>query len=125
MSALRLTLPGPPRTKKTSNRLVRAGARHRILPSKAWEEWRDVCWVASGPWRRKWLEAPLAFNVNVTALFYRDARRGDAVGYYQGLGDVLEYCAIVANDKYITQWDGSRLLVDRDNPRVELEITPV
>lgn len=123
MTTLRLTLPGPPRTKKTSNRLVRAGGRHRVLPSKAWELWRDRCWIETGPLRRRWMVAPLGVAVNVSALFYRDARRGDAVGYYQGLADVLEYCGIVADDKHIVSWDGSRLLVDRDMPRVEVEIT--
>jgi len=29
----------------------------------------------------------------------------------------------VENDRLIVSWDGSRLLKDRDNPRVEIEIT--
>lgn len=126
---LTLTLPGPPRTKKTSNRLVKAGARHRVLPSKAWETWRDACYahtlqrlVRS---RRIESQHAIAYPVNVAAVFYRDAARGDAVGYYQGLADVLEYCGIVDDDKWIVAWDGSRLLVDRTNPRVEVEVRRV
>ena len=66
-------------------------------------------------------DAPL----NCRALFYRDARRGDAVGYYQGLADLLEKRGVIENDAQLTQWDGSRLLLDRENPRVEIELTEV
>lgn len=115
-----ITIPGAPRTKKTHNRLVRAGGRYRVLPSATWSGWceRACFWLAR--------IAPLPDQpYNVAALFYRDARRGDAVGYYQGLADVLEAAGIVSNDKYLVAWDGSRLLVDRDNPRVVLTLTPL
>jgi hypothetical protein len=71
------------------------------------------------------LSACLIAPYNCAAIFYRDANRGDAVGYYQGLADVLEKAQVITNDKFITQWDGSRLLVDRENPRVELVLTEV
>jgi hypothetical protein len=58
-------------------------------------------------------------------LFYRDAERGDAVGYYQGLADLLEKRGVVANDRLIMSWDGSRLLKDSANPRVELTLEEV
>jgi hypothetical protein len=47
------------------------------------------------------------------------------VGYYQGLADLLESRGILANDKHIVSWDGSRLLKDAARPRVELILTPV
>ena len=61
--------------------------------------------------------------VNVSAAFYRDKLTGDAVGYYQALADALEEGRIVENDRLIVSWDGSRLLKDAKNPRIELEIT--
>jgi hypothetical protein len=58
------------------------------------------------------------------ARFYREKRLGDWMGYTQGLADFLEQRGILANDSLISHWDGSRLDLDRRNPRVELTITP-
>lgn len=58
-------------------------------------------------------------------LLCRDADRGDLVGYLQGLADLLEKRGVVANDKWIQSWDGSRLAKDKANPRVELTLTPL
>ena len=64
-----------------------------------------------------------ASPVNCRALIYRDALRGDAVGFYQAVGDLLQLAGVVVNDKYLVSWDGSRLLKDSARPRVELELT--
>jgi hypothetical protein len=118
-----LTLPGAPRTKKTSQRIWRVGKRKVVIPSDAWMAWRDSvrAHAITGRWPKYGLSVPL----NCCAHFYRDAKRGDAVGYYQGLADVLEEIGVVADDRWITQWDGSRLFVDRENPRVQLVLTPI
>jgi len=63
--------------------------------------------------------------VHVKALFYRDADRGDLCGYQQAGGDALEAAGVVSNDKIIDSWDGSRRLIDRQNPRVEIEVSPM
>jgi len=65
---------------------------------------------------------PITDEVNCRALFYRDALRGDAVGYYQALADALEEAGIVKNDRLIVSWDGSRLLKDADIPRIEVTL---
>lgn len=125
MTALTLTIPGPPRTKKTHNRVVFVKGKPKVLPSEQWIAWRDDV-------HRWWLQTFTAsrrqaiasdVTVNCCALFYRDARRGDASGYYQGLADVLQFLEIVPNDAQIVQWDGSRLLTDPANPRVEVTLT--
>src|SRR3990167_9800113 len=59
-----------------------------------------------GPWH------PLTESVNCRALFYRDANRGDFIGYAQGLADLLEKRGVLTNDVCLVSWDGSRLLVD-------------
>lgn len=118
-----MVIYGAPRTKKTSNRIVRAGKRPRVLPSEAFERWASaavpqmrVCW--SG-------RAAISKPVNVAALFYRDAYRGDAVGYYQALADALQAAGVVVDDKWIVSWDGSRMEKDAERPRIELEISEV
>lgn len=125
MRPLRLVVPGIPRTKKNSGRIVPRGGQHIILPSKAWESW---CKAVTPLLRGAMMGArlpPITRPLNCAALFYRDALRGDACGFYQGLADLLQHGGVVADDKYIVSWDGSRLLKDASRPRVELVLTPI
>ena len=125
LTGWRIVLDGAPRTKKTSNRIIRAGNRRRILPSKAHERWFGAVFPklaqVAGLLAPR---LPLRVPVNVAATFYRDAERGDAVGYYQALADLLERAGVVENDVLIRSWDGSRLRKDAAYPRIELEIFP-
>lgn len=123
------TILSAPRTKKNSSRLVRTGrmGRHRIIPSKAHEEWHaNACrqgWVIKEELRSAGHELPITQPVNVTAIFYRSQNSGDACGFYQALGDWLEDMLILKNDKQISSWNGSRLDKDVENPRIEVTIT--
>lgn len=118
-----LTISGAPRTKKNHGSVIQRGKRRFHIPSAAWSRWvaaADIFWNGG---RLGALSQPLIDeSVNCRALFYRDADRGDAVGYYQGLADLLEKRGIVADDRQIVSWDGSRLLKDATNPRVELTL---
>ena len=116
-----LVLLGAPRTKKTSNRVLRFGKRNKIIPSAPYLAWRDAVLLQLNlAWAGR---DPIAFPVNVAAVFYRDAARGDLVGFMQGLADVLEEGRVVEDDKWITSWDGSRPEKDAARPRVELQIS--
>lgn len=122
---MKLVIEGPPRTKKTGQRIFRnkkTGAP--FITSKAsasaWEKdairqlkLQALCMGKEGP-----IERP----VHVMALFYRDARRGDLTNYQQALGDALQSAGIIANDSLIESWDLSRKLIDREWPRVEIWI---
>lgn len=109
------TISGTPRTKKTSQRIVRAGRFPKVLPSKAYIEWNNSAVMQLNPFvYRPSIDQP----VNCRAVFYRDALCGDAVGFYQALADTLQNAGIVADDKWIVSWDGSRLLKDSVYPRV-------
>ena len=112
-------IEGAPRTKKNSGRIVRnkRTGQPKLLPSEQWQRWVNTSIVIS-----EYPIEPIAVPVNCRAIFYRDARRGDAVGYYQGLADLLEHRGIVTDDKFIVSWDGSRLEVDRESPRVEVTL---
>lgn len=120
LSSLRLTLYGAPRTKKTSNQLQRFGGRLKVVPSAAWMKWRDDCLPQVNDSMRL-RDQPY----NLCAIFYRDANRGDAVGYLQGVADVLQEAGVVSDDKWFTQFDGTRLRVDRKRPRVEIVLCAV
>jgi hypothetical protein len=121
-----LTIFGAPRTKKNHGSVIQRGKRRFHIPSAAWTAWVRAARIeAYEQWGTPGC-IPLGLTVNCRALFYRDADRGDAVGYYQGLADLLETRGVVANDRLIVSWDGSRMLKDTANPRVEvtLEVEP-
>lgn len=125
-----------PRTKKTSNRLVSFGRPcyacrkkpfQKVLPSEAFEQMEREC-QQMAPIIRSKLESagvplPIAGAVSVRARFYRDAERGDCHGFYQALADVLQEIGIIADDKQIHDWDGTRLYKDPAKPRIEVELT--
>lgn len=125
-----LCIYGAPRTKKNSGRIVKPrGLSHAIvLPSAAYTKWRarvlPQLRIIAGKLRDRGHVLPLEHAVNCAAIFYREARIGDAVGYYQALADLLEDGGILRNDRLIVSWDGSRLDKDDDEPRVEVTLTP-
>lgn len=135
---LRLVIWGAPRTKKTSNQGVRTGHKCpkcrlgtgpiRVFPSAAWRNWvqKAVVTVRTSDGDRDLRTLPPGSlpdrPYNCAAVFYRDADRGDMIGFAQGLADFLEQRNIISNDKWIRSWDGSRLDIDRARPRVELTI---
>lgn len=123
-----LVIYGAARTKKNHGSVIVRGGRKFHIPSAAWTRWVAECQMVYTPDYTEGLlvaSGGIAVPLNVTALFYRDRATGDAVGYYQGLADLLERRGIVANDRYLVSWDGSRLLKDAQNPRVELTLTPI
>lgn len=119
------TVWGKPQTKKTSNEIAMVKGKIRVFPNPKWRKWAKdapmtgLRFQGSAPLRAK------GTRLNCRAHFYRDANRGDAVGYYQGLADLLEKRGIVFNDSQIVSWDGSRLFVDKDQPRVEVTLEEV
>lgn len=118
------TVLAAPRTKKNHGRRIRRGGRTLTIPSEAFEAFerealRELELVVERP------TDPIAYAVNARIVFYRDARRGDAVGYYQAIADVLQKARVVEDDKWIVSWDGSRLELDRKNPRLEIVLERV
>lgn len=116
----------PPRTKKNSSRVVKVGRFTKVLPSKAFCDWQDAALLEAIQTKfslaRYGVRLPITCGVQVRALVFREASIGDAVGFYQAIGDFLQAAGIIANDRQIVHWDGSRLLKDSARPRVEVEI---
>lgn len=136
----RYVINGPPRTKKNSSNIAhnRATGARFIAPDPvkaAWERMAvDTLKTQLQPTttvirkiKGRPVEVPVQFTgpVRVTALFYREKNLGDTCGFYQALGDALEKSGVLANDRQIEDWDGSRRCIDRANPRVEVEVTPL
>lgn len=142
------TIAGAPRTKKTSNRIVRipgkGGARGftKILPSEAHEAWFKLAMQQAPGIRmallRAGAELPLAGDINARVTFFRERESGDFLGYAQAIADFLQEpkhdergkvrrngAGIIVDDVQIRSWDGSRLAKDAARPRIEvcLEVT--
>ena len=121
---MKLTILGDPRTKKNSQRLVRAGWRVIPIASKAYEQYRDDFIRQITGDRRKGINTP----VNVKCVYYmRTQRRVDLVNLIEATNDLLVDANVLADDnsRIIASHDGSRVMYDRMNPRVEIEITGV
>ena len=134
--SITFVLPVTPRTKKNSRKHIKRRSKSGKvitvpLPSDAYSkmEAEIVAWANDIPGNllvgcvvRCACELELAQPLNCAAIFYRQKNIGDAVGYYQALADALEAAGIVADDKWITQWDGSRLAKDADRSRIEVTL---
>jgi hypothetical protein len=121
---MKLVILGAPRTKKNHGRRIKRGRRIFHVPSQACTDWTDAAVLQLRLALRNWSKPPFmnGETVNVRALIYRDANRGDAVGYYQAIADALQAAGVVQDDKLCVSWDGSRLLKDAKNPRVEITL---
>lgn len=144
-----LEVLGPPRTKKTSNEihlsvnakylrqwvdglvdipghneLMRAIlAKVKVQPSKLWRQW-----ASKAPIMMPGIDArifPIEGDLHIQATFYRERAIGDLIGYMQGVADLLEKRQVIANDRQLVCWDGSRLDKDKERPRVELTLRRV
>jgi Holliday junction resolvase RusA-like endonuclease len=116
---MKFTIPLPPRTKKNSQRKTKSG---HIIPSAAYEQYEKDC----GWFMPKC--KPINYKVNLKAVFYIDAdRKSDLVGYLQAIQDILVKYGVLEDDnrKIVHSTDGSYVEVDRENPRVEIEILEV
>jgi Holliday junction resolvase RusA-like endonuclease len=117
-----IVILGPPRTKKTSQRIARNRKTGQpfILPSRALVDWSRE---AVKQIRAQWPMITLTTQVAVRAVFYRQRAVGDLINYCQALADALEAADVVFNDKLIVSWDGTRLGKDAKNPRIEVMVT--
>lgn len=116
---------GAPRTKKNSLRIMRGrGGTPFVAQSKqanAWEGTAALQLQARSHGLPGWVRGP----VNLRARVYRERDTGDLGNYLAAVCDALQASGVVANDREILGFDGSRLLKDAKNPRVEITLTPL
>ena len=120
---IKFTVPLPPITKKNSQRIVIRGNRPIILPSEKYKEYEDAAlWLI--PKRRD----PIDFPVNVKCIFYMPSNRlSDLTNHLESIDDVMVKAGLLKDDNYkiLASHDGSRVMVDKNNPRTEVEITKI
>jgi Holliday junction resolvase RusA-like endonuclease len=117
---VKFTVPLPPITKKNSQRIVMRGNKPIILPSEKYKEYEDAAlWFI--PKR-----LTIDFPVNVKCIFYMPNNRlCDLTNHLEAIDDVMVKAGLLKDDNYkiIASHDGSRVMVDKNNPRTEVEIT--
>ena len=127
---LHFVVEGDPRTKKNSQMIAGSGRR---CPNcgKFETQWirqgsahNDYAEQAAWQLRPK-PEKPILRPVNVRYLFYMKTRRKvDLTNLMEAMDDILVGRGILADDHagIVAGHDGSRVLYDRDRPRVEITI---
>lgn len=128
---IKYTIQGDPRTKKNSLMIAGKGRRcpacgkletQWVRQSKAHDEFTKAA---------KWQLRPVPMEpidslVNVRCLFYMKTRRiVDGLNLLATIDDLLVSAGILADDnsRIVAGHDGSRVLYDPINPRVEITIT--
>lgn len=131
MAEIRYTIKGDPRTKKNHQMIAGAGpkctacGKHR----KQWIKQSDSHdnYAELAKWQLRPIPPrPIECMVNVKCLFYMETRRRvDQLNLLATIDDLLVEMKILADDnsRIVVGHDGSRVLYDPDNPRVEITIT--
>lgn len=120
---MKITIPGNPVTKKNHQRIFvnRKTGKPFVKPSEQYEAYAE-----SAGWFIP--RAEIDYPVNVKCVYYINADRiVDLCNLLECTCDCLERYGCVKNDcsRIIASHDGSRVYVDRKNPRVEITIDPL
>ena len=118
---MQFTIPIEPKTKKNSQQIVMANGRPIIIPSKQYKEFeKSALWYIE--------RIGIDYPVNVKALFYmKTRRRVDLTNLLEALDDCLVKGGMLVDDnsQIIVGHDGSRVLYDKNNPRIEVCIEAI
>ena len=118
---IKIIIKGDPKTKKNSQQVVITGGKHMIVPSKAYKDYRQLAfWQIPGSAR-----AQLPGPVNVKAVYYMQTRRRvDLVNLLEATLDILVDAEVLEDDnaRVVVSMDGSRVRLDPEDPRAEIEI---
>lgn len=122
---LRLIIPGPPATKKNSQRIaVLPNGRRFIRPSETFERYQKSAGAFLPAASRQAIKSP----VTVQCVYFMPARRKvDLVNLLEATCDILVHYGVLEDDnsRIVVSHDGSRVMYDKDNPRVEITIKEV
>lgn len=122
---MQITIGIAPRTKKNSQQIFKNHQTGQmfIAPSKAYKNYE----AAAGYFIRRPAK-PIDYPVNVKCTYYMpNRRRVDLVNLEEATLDVLVRYGVLKDDcsSIVVSMDGSAVLVDKEKPRTEIEITEV
>ena len=122
---MKITIPVVPRSKKNSQQIIinPRTKRPMIIQSKLYANFEREC----GKFLRKY-KSNIDYCINLKIEFYvPDKRRRDIANYIEAIQDILVKYEVIKDDNHdiITSLDGTRMYIDKENPRVEIEITKI
>lgn len=121
---MEFTIPVKPRTKKNSSSFVTLkNGRTILLPSKYYREFEKevVSFIENNFGNLEPIDKP----INLCCVFYKEKNhKSDLVGYLQAIQDALVKAKFLLDDNsnIVASTDGSRVELDRTNPRIEVNI---
>lgn len=120
---IKLIISGCPRSKKNSMQIVGRGSFHRLIPSKYYSDYEKRV-IAQLPEEAKKLNISTPVNLKCS-YFMETRRRVDLCNLLEATCDILVKAGVIQDDNssIIVSHDGSRVLYDKANPRVEVTIT--
>ena len=126
----RITILGNPITKKNHQRIIRSkkkSTNDQDIPRlMVIQSARYIKYERESLKQIKSLEHPIETAVNVECVYYMENRRRvDLVNLLEATDDILVRGGILKDDcsKIVAAHDGSRVLYDKESPRVEITIT--
>lgn len=119
----KFVIPIEPRTKKNSQQIFRTpNGKPFITQSNIYKQYEKDCKYFIP--KIETIKTP----INIKYTFYRSTRRlCDLNGLIQAMDDILVKNKVILDDNFtiVAGHDGSRVFVDKDNPRVEIEISEI
>ena len=118
-----ITIPGEPRTKKNSMRVVTNGGKPVLLPSKAF-----MSYQAKAGWYLTGKGDKISYPINLKCEYYMSTKRKvDLANLIGATCDILAHYGVIADDnsKIVVSHDGSRVMLDKENPRAVITIERV
>lgn len=122
---MKIIIPVIPRSKKNSQQIISNSKTKRpmIIQSKLYTNFEREC----GLYLKRY-KSNIDYSINLKIDFYvPDKRRRDIANYIEAIQDILVKYEVIKDDNYniITSLDGTRMYIDKENPRVEIEITKI
>ena len=120
---MKILIPVNPRSKKNSQEIVfnRKTGHRMVIQNKRYTEFEKECKK-----HMPQLETSIDYPINLKCRFLvADARKRDLANYIEAIQDVLVKYKVIEDDNYniISSLDGCSMEIDRENPRIEIEIT--
>ena len=120
---MKITIPVIPRSKKNSQQIIinPRTKRPMIIQSKLYTNFEREC----GKFLKEY-KSSIDYSINLKIEFYvPDRRKRDIANYIEAIQDILVKYEVLKDDNYniVYSLDGTRMHVDKENPRVEIEIT--
>jgi Holliday junction resolvase RusA-like endonuclease len=118
---MKITLYGNPITKKNSSQIILCRGRPMLIPSKTFLKYeKEIGWQIKGEWKKN-----INYSCNIKCVYFMPTKRKvDLLNLMAATMDILVKYGVLEDDNFLiaTSHNGSEVLYDKENPRVEIEI---